>query len=530
MCGKSVNIYCMNNILPYSDFLLESVLSYNDAFVDKMKALAQSPDPIIKEVALAVLKKTDFESKKYNKGEYTVEPGENGMILFNKQQMKFGKFLGSILPELKLFKIEQFVQTYNAAGMASTDANDNVKFYTGGMLVEGYKVDNYMMGVQGDLGSSCMNNKPHLLGLYSQNSTVSLAVLLNDNQLICARGLVWECTDGQRYYDRIYYRDITHREKLRKVLEQKNIDPIPYKKVSVQLRQIPSLFPYVDTFKYLNGYVLQNTIEGANKILNKTNGEYTSVFDFDHEHGDIVDSLRDEIRSQRRPTERIRLQEMERKHRVFQKMEEYYERTMEYLFNKPNTTPLNILTLFFEDTDDVTTTNPAFRKVLQNTLKQINPEELTTSELRHMFNAYALEFCTEDERLLGDYEDMEYTDMLDRLEHTTSAKKADEGYAFIIQHVVEEMGLLPFLVELYEAQNDDIEFVTELIDSQHNQYEFATRAMSNLTADDINTLYTTFGLDELYDEEDQQDEEDEEAQEEAGEHARRMAIEQDNDW
>lgn len=123
--------------------------------------------------------------------------------------MKFSKFLTNILstdntiPESKINKIvieltDKFKFKFRPQNL--------FKFELWTKVSNAYKTSNYI-GNTGTLGDSCMNNKPYL-DIYDDTKNIKCLVMLDNDDKIVARALVWENillgTSKITYMDRIY--------------------------------------------------------------------------------------------------------------------------------------------------------------------------------------------------------------------------------------------------------------------------------------------------------------------------------------
>lgn len=137
---------------------------------------------------------------------------DNGYLLINdKQEVKVGRILTKIGKIIhgrnKCYNmshdIEFFVDSYKAW--------DNMnklefKYLKGEEIRKGYFGENYTRNDFGSLHTSCMNNKPSLLDLYTLNpDKVSLLVLVDNEGKIYGRALVWKLRNSNHLYmDRVY--------------------------------------------------------------------------------------------------------------------------------------------------------------------------------------------------------------------------------------------------------------------------------------------------------------------------------------
>ena len=91
--------------------------------------------------------------------------------------------------------------------------------------------------------------------------------------------MVWTCKNNVRYHDRIYYREIKHRQFLQTQLHSQDILRVPDDtRLYVDVPNIPSKLPYMDTFRYLstNAETLCTAHDAGSYLLNKTDGSWSS--------------------------------------------------------------------------------------------------------------------------------------------------------------------------------------------------------------------------------------------------------------
>lgn len=120
-------------------------------------------------------------------------------------------------------------------------------------IFNGYNTKNYAK--KGSL-SSCMNNSFDRLDFYTKNKNVGLMICYFKGE-VCGRSLVWKCSDGKLYHDRIYIAFDWVRKSMLDHFAKENITNAYGSglKLKVNLDFVPStdsMYPYLDTFKIKN--------------------------------------------------------------------------------------------------------------------------------------------------------------------------------------------------------------------------------------------------------------------------------------
>jgi hypothetical protein len=142
-------------------------------------------------------------------------------------------------------------------------------------LLLGYDSKYYQRYKTGMLGESCMNDKLHVLKLYSKNpNKVCLFVITNSDDKIISRNLVWRIKKYNNFYfDRVYAIDNYIREAALNVAKEENwmyyIENVGLAevkridgdgeikriynngnlKIKLSFKGVKS-FPYLDSFRY----------------------------------------------------------------------------------------------------------------------------------------------------------------------------------------------------------------------------------------------------------------------------------------
>ena len=223
-------------------------------------------------------------TSRYNKFNYLKSSNKKGFInISNKEKsidIKIGRFIKSIIDDSKrfpsLFKTNSpsFIEDINNKFISFQNSNFvEVKILKGKDILKGYTSENYHSTKNGNLCTSCMNNKSHFLSLYTENSNISLAVLYL-NEKIVTRCLVWNI-NGQLYYDKMYINYEWCKDSIISYFNKNNILPIGNKELIVELDKSDfTYYPYLDTFYYidLDNNLLSNKIKYKN-LIQSTSGQ-----------------------------------------------------------------------------------------------------------------------------------------------------------------------------------------------------------------------------------------------------------------
>lgn len=204
-----------------------------------------------------------------------------------RYEMKIGKFVKRMLPNLSDKSIEIFVNKYKA--LYKLKQNPRLEIVKGISIKKWYNQDNYLYTRQdkeglGTLGKSCMRYGYDFFDLYTENEDVcSLLILKSEDETkIIGRALIWKLEDNNYYMDRIY----THFDsdtyiffnyaKERGWLTYTELYNTTNKlNISLQKSEFKK-YPYMDTFCYLdidNKYLYSYYKRSAVSLRN-TDGSY----------------------------------------------------------------------------------------------------------------------------------------------------------------------------------------------------------------------------------------------------------------
>jgi hypothetical protein len=195
-----------------------------------------------------------------------------------RQEMKFGKFLTKIFNDSKKdisqTQKEVLINLYKNYNDSLSGKYGKMMVVTGEKIRYWYNEKNYKSG-NGTLNRSCMKEEEegYRLSVYVDNpKQISMLILLDENEKLMGRALIWKLINGGIYMDRIYTvfeHDIEVFNKYAfdngfestKYLE----DKLPKKSVlKVKLDYLSSgkyhNYPFMDTFQYcnLNSNILSN--------------------------------------------------------------------------------------------------------------------------------------------------------------------------------------------------------------------------------------------------------------------------------
>ena len=121
---------------------------------------------------------------------------------YKSQPVGIGRMIKKIFGnEITDKELESFVNRWKSS---FEEKQIEFKEYSGRNVCDAYSTDNYADD-GGELGNSCMNDDTYYLSIYRENpGVVSVLVLLDKNELIRGRALLWTDNKGRRLLDRIY--------------------------------------------------------------------------------------------------------------------------------------------------------------------------------------------------------------------------------------------------------------------------------------------------------------------------------------
>lgn len=229
----------------------------------------------------------------------------------NRVDIKVGRFVRRFLgDDFTDAQIEDFVNKWKSSYKVE---GEKFEIRTGNGIVEAYDTTNYH-GEEGynPLWNSCMNDRTDLVEFYLYVKDLEMVVLLDSENKIMGRALLWTDTEGRKLLDRVYY---SYDKDYYKFINLAKENGWYYKKRNIsggstwilngQEQKIQSKiefpvdaigqiedeysgfakFPYVDSFYFLddkNGYLSNYEPNSSYYLLNDTDGQYeyySGVFD-----------------------------------------------------------------------------------------------------------------------------------------------------------------------------------------------------------------------------------------------------------
>lgn len=184
-----------------------------------------------------------------------------GKVFADKQQIKIGKLLRVINPDIATWEIDHAVDALKAMSInyikrVTFEANVTEIYNSSAMKI-----------------SSCMVNKGYNFKLL-EDLGIKVAILRDEKDNIIARTLVH---DG-KYYDRVYATNEELRKQFRKHLKSVGMSKVPngYETKKVKVDK-DTFYPYMDNVKYLtrheDGMISLRKGQVVVNILNRTDGE-----------------------------------------------------------------------------------------------------------------------------------------------------------------------------------------------------------------------------------------------------------------
>jgi hypothetical protein len=127
----------------------------------------------------------------------------------SRNEIRVGKIVRSLVKlsgeSFTEKQIEDFVNKFKAV-MDSKGSFDRFEIVSGEEILKYYNINNYEDFDEGQLGQSCLNNKPHeIFDMYVMNPNVVKLVILKapESDKIIGRALLWQTNEGL-FMDRIY--------------------------------------------------------------------------------------------------------------------------------------------------------------------------------------------------------------------------------------------------------------------------------------------------------------------------------------
>lgn len=220
----------------------------------------------------------------------------------NRTDIKVGRFVNKFFPNTFTDKaIEDFVNKWKS----TTSGGSNFQVWKGPDIKNAYKSNNYHFAESSSnsLMNSCMNDELRLIDFYAYCPTCQVVVLLDEENHILGRALLWEDSEGRLIMDRVYY---VYDSDYYKFLRLASDHDWYYKKRNISggssfiqngqdisLRskvRVPDVFkfkddgfPYMDTFYYAQGeWAMNYEPDGDYFKLQDTDGGYEEYLDEDN--------------------------------------------------------------------------------------------------------------------------------------------------------------------------------------------------------------------------------------------------------
>jgi hypothetical protein len=262
-------------------------------------------------------KTTTFNPQRYLSLMSNPEP-DSQFWLSNRVDIKVGRFVRRFLgEEFTDAQIEDFVNKWKSSFKTE---GEKFEFRTGYGIVDAYDTTNYH-GEEGynPLWNSCMNNRTDLVDFYLYVEDLEMVVLVDSEDKIMGRALLWTDDEGRKLLDRVYYINDKDYYKFINLAKENgwyykkrnisggstwilnDIEQKVHSKIKYPVQSISDLFPYVDSFYYLddkNGYLSNYEPSGSYYVLNDTDGQYeyySGVYDV---YGNRVEDEDDYIYSE----------------------------------------------------------------------------------------------------------------------------------------------------------------------------------------------------------------------------------------
>jgi hypothetical protein len=215
----------------------------------------------------------------------------------SRYKSKAGAFISKLFKNVTAKEVEKFANLFKAI---SNRPNFRFELVSGDKIKEYYHGDSYASEERGSLGASCMKHDScqRLFDVYTDNKEVSMLAMLNDDDALIGRALLWDF-DGHKLMDRIYAKNdeelsfyfkkwATENNYLYKT-EQNWYNTLFFEnlnvkqqelKLELKLKSVPNSFPYLDTFKFFdidNGVISNFITPTTSYTLTTTSGEFNDV-------------------------------------------------------------------------------------------------------------------------------------------------------------------------------------------------------------------------------------------------------------
>ena len=250
-----------------------------------------------------------YDPEKWNKILRNIRQDDE-LWRLNSVEMKIGRFVKRAFDNFKDSEIEDFVNKWK-----SLNDQNRFELWSRDSISDAYVSEKYSMGgkTSNPLINSCMNDMRSLIQFY-EYSSAEILVLLDENDGIMGRSLVWTDHQNRKIMDRVYYiydsdyhRFTQYAKDNGWYYKTKNMSGGSSfmkdgKEVSLKTRvKVPNVFdmmndnefPYMDTFCYAQGVWAMNYEPDTGKYfkLTDTEGGYEEYNNLTDIHGnEIYDS------------------------------------------------------------------------------------------------------------------------------------------------------------------------------------------------------------------------------------------------
>ena len=263
-----------------------------------------------------------FKTEDYKQISLYLRPLNNSssqIYHINRTSIKIGRLVRKLFQnKFTDVEIEKFVNQFKS----QVDSKSlHFDIWTDWMIPQGYQSKNYTYEAPSSnaLINSCMNDELGFIDFY-RYVPVKLLVLLNQEEHIFGRALIWKTNQGE-FMDRVYcafesdyykFIDYAKNNNIIYKAENKSGNQVPYVKdgkegwfpMKINLKfnieeynrddftENPKDFPYMDTFIYGQKNLLTNyePLDGKFFVLQDTSGEYLEVTPIYDIYGQRVDA------------------------------------------------------------------------------------------------------------------------------------------------------------------------------------------------------------------------------------------------
>ncbi len=231
---------------------------------------------------------------------------------YRRVEIGVGKFINKMFPgDFTTSEVENFVNQWRALN----EVQPNFELWSGYEIKNGYNSTKYHYTDtnMNTLMNSCMNDQFDFIEMYQYCPDLRLLVLLNDENHILGRALIWKDYQGRYIMDRVYYvydsdyhKFVRYAKQSGWLYKKRNISGGSSffrgdKEMNIDTKvRIPNVFdaeyegdkfPYMDTFFYAQGdWAYNNPPEGRYLKLNDTEGGFEIISNQYDIHGqEIID-------------------------------------------------------------------------------------------------------------------------------------------------------------------------------------------------------------------------------------------------